>query len=232
MPDWVIAVEALVVALLVHAVLFVLAGHQPEARRSAVPRSPGVTLWTRSGLPAEEWRKLVRWTEVHNPALIARADTASGYAALLEKHRERAVAALRAEVPLSEPQLPQLPGYVPLREVELPDMVPYRGGAFEERPFRSPGPIASPVIRDAGGAPLRLERLTVPATARRALRPTVVSVWGTPGIMRQHLVESSGVPELDRAALQAVACEDFKERRTIVIYWPEPAAEEEEETAP
>lgn len=109
MPDWVIAVEALVVALLVHAVLFVLAGHQPEARGSAVPRSPGVTLWTRSGLPAEEWRKLVRWTEVHNPALIARADTASGYAALLEKHRERAVAALRAEVPLSEPQLPQLP---------------------------------------------------------------------------------------------------------------------------
>lgn len=138
MPDWVIAVEALVVALLVHAVLFVLAGHQPEARGSAVPRSPGVTLWTRSGLPAEEWRKLVRWTEVHNPALIARADTASGYAALLEKHRERAVAALRAEVPLSEPQLPQLPGYVPLREVELPDMVPYRGGAFEERAFRSP----------------------------------------------------------------------------------------------
>ena len=29
MPDWVIAVEALVVALLVHAVLFVLAGQQP-----------------------------------------------------------------------------------------------------------------------------------------------------------------------------------------------------------
>ena len=70
MPDWVIAVEALVVALLVHAVLFVLAGHQPEARGSAVPRSPGVTLWTRSGLPAEEWRKLARWTEVHNPALM------------------------------------------------------------------------------------------------------------------------------------------------------------------
>lgn len=42
MPDWVIAVEALVVALLVHAVLFVLAGHQPEARGSAVPRSPEI----------------------------------------------------------------------------------------------------------------------------------------------------------------------------------------------
>lgn len=232
MPDWVIAVEALVVALLVHAVLFVLAGHQPEARGSAVPRSPGVTLWTRSGLPAEEWRKLVRWTEVHNPALIARADTASGYAALLEKHRERAVAALRAEVPLSEPQLPQLPGYVPLREVELPDMVPYRGGAFEERAFRSPGPVASPVIRDAGGrsaaagTPHGSGDCPPGAAADRRIG------LGHARIMRQHLVESSGVPELDRAALQAVACEDFKERRTIVIYWPEPAAEEEEETAP
>ena len=42
MPDWVIAVEALVVALLVHAVLFVLAGHQPEARGSPLPLPPPV----------------------------------------------------------------------------------------------------------------------------------------------------------------------------------------------
>lgn len=221
MPDWVITVDALIAALLIHAVLFVLAGHRPETRSVSAPRSPGVTLCTRSGLPADEWRNLMRWSNVHNPAMIARADPVSGYVALLEKGRERSIVSLRAETPLPKPQLPPLPGYVPLRRIELADPVFYHGGAFEERAFLSPKPIVLPAVRDDGGSPLQLEGLAVPATVRRALRPTVISVWCTSGVMRHTLVESSGVPELDRAALQAVAGKEFKERKSILVYWPD-----------
>jgi len=48
-----------------------------------------------------------------------------------------------------------------------------------------------------------------------------VTVWGAPGFLRQHLAESSGVPALDQAAMQAVAGELFDTRKTIIVHWPE-----------
>lgn len=231
-PGWVITVEALAAAVLIHAVLFSLAGYRPGRRTTvAAPESPGVTLLSRSAFPAEEWKTLERWIAVHDPSQISRADSSSGYVALLDRRRARAVEASRAAGFREKPPLPGLPGYVPLAAIPAETMTAAFGETSASPEFRTPPPVREPVVRDGDGAPLRLDRLSLPAGAGPALRPTVVTVRGTPGLMRQHLAESSGVPALDRAAMQAVAGERFDSHKTIVVYWPEatPAAAEKEE---
>ena len=224
-PGWVYTVEALILALLVHGALFFLAGYQPGTRPAAVRQSPGVTLLTRSGVPEEEWNRLLAWAEVHDPAQISRSDGRSGYAALLKKHRSRAVgrAANELDVILSEPSLPVLPGYAALRPVSPAEPEPYRGGPFDERRVTPVPAVKEPFVTDGGGARLTLRHLRVPEgmETEGVVRPTIVTTWGTPGMMRNHLAQSCGVPALDRAALEAVAGERFDSRRTIVVYWPE-----------
>ncbi|MBS1370228.1 MAG: hypothetical protein HPZ91_09775 [Lentisphaeria bacterium] len=227
-PGWVFTVEALAVALLVHGALFFLAGYQPGTRTAATRQSPGVTLLTQSGLPKEEWNKLVSWAAVHDPAQISRADARSGYVALLDRHRERAIARMSDEGAagnLAAPKLPPLPGYTVLGPISSAEPEPYRGGPFDERSFRPVPPVREPRVTDGDGAQLRLARLRVPA-ADAPVRPTIVTVWGVPGMMRQHLAESCGVSALDDAVLEAVAGERFETRKTIIVYWPEMKREE------
>lgn len=227
-PGWVITAEALAAAVLIHIALFALAGYQPERRTAVAPTGPGVTLLTREGASAEEWKKLTGWIAVHDPSQISRADSPSGYPALLDNRRERATAALRSDGFRPKPPLPVLPGYVPLAAVAAESGTAAFGGASAEPEFRTPAPIRTPVVRDGDGAPVRLDHLTVPAAERPAERPTVVTVRGTPGFLRQHLTESSGVPALDLAAMEAVAANRFDAPKTVIVYWPEttPAAGE------
>ena len=232
-PGWVYTVEALILALLVHGALFFLAGYQPGKRPPAARQSPGVTLLTRSGMPKEEWRKLLAWTQIHDPAQISRADGCSGYSALLEKHRSRAIGCAADEFSgiLSEPELPSLPGFAALAPVPAVGPEPYRGGLFSERAGSPVPAVRTPFVTDGNGVRLELKRLFVPEDAggEAAVRPTIVTVWGNPGMVRNHLAQSCGVAALDRAALEAIAGERFDSRRTIVIYWPEPKVEPQEE---
>jgi len=220
-PGWVITVEALAAAVLIHVALFSLAGYQPAVRTVAAPESPGVTLLSRAGFSAGEWEKLESWIAVHDPSQISRADSSSGYAALLDRHRVRAVESRRAAGFREEPPQPGLPAYVPLAALTAETETPVFGDPSTGPEFRTPAPVRKAVVRDGDGASVRLDRLSIPVGAGPARRPTVVTVWGTPGFMRQHLAESSGVPVLDQAAMQAVAGEVFDSRKTIVVYWPE-----------
>ncbi len=220
-PGWVITVEALAAAILIHAALFSLAGYQPAERTVAAPESPGVTLLSRAEFSAEEWKKLESWIAVHDPSQISRADSSSGYVALLDRRRMRSIEGRRAAGFREMPPLPGLPGYVPLTGMTAETETTAFGGTSRGPEFRTPATVRKPVVRDGDGAPVRLDRLSMPPAVGPALRPTVVTVWGTPGFMRQHLAESSGVPALDRAAMQAVAGELFDTNKTIVVYWPE-----------
>ena len=220
-PGWVIPVEALAVALLVHVALFSLAGYQPAGRTAVAPESPGVTLLSRAGFPDREWKALERWIAVHDPSQISRSGSPSGYAALLDRRRARAVETRRAAGFRESPPLPGLPGYVPLAAMTAEVEVTAFGGISAGPEFHAPAPVRKPVVRDGDGVPVRLDRLSVPAGAGPAQRPTVVTVWGAPGFLRQHLAESSGVPALDQAAMQAVAGELFDTRKTIIVHWPE-----------
>lgn len=233
-PGWLLTLEAFGAAVLIHATLFALAGYQPEKRTAAAPESPGVTLLSRSGFSGEEWEKLAKWISIHDPSQISRSDSPAGYVAMLEKRRMRPVEALRvAEIRLTPP-LPGLPDYVPLAVAEGSETEtrPFSGRLLTERSFTPPAPVRKPVIRDGEGGEIRLERLSVPAVKLAAERPTVVTVWGTPGFMRHHLEESSGVAELDRAVLEAVAGEIFDTRKTIVVYWPDAAPDVTGEEGP
>ena len=228
-PGGVYTVEALVLALLVHGALFFLAGYQPEKRTPPARKSPGVTLLTRSGLPEEEWRKLLAWTLVHDPAQISRSDAGSGYTALLEKHRERAVAReADDEAGIPTPQLPELPGYAKLALIPAEEPEPYCGGLFDERkPVPVPA-VRAPFITDGDGKRLELRRLRLPGEVDRnaVVCPTVITVRGGGGMMRQHLAQSCGVAALDQAALEAIAGEREALHGTIVVYWPEMESEE------
>lgn len=228
-PGWVYTVEALVLALLVHGALFFLAGYQPEKRTPPARKSPGVTLLTRSGLPEEEWRKLLAWTLVHDSAQISRSDAGSGYTALLEKHRERAVAReADDEAGIPTPQLPELPGYAKLALIPAEEPEPYCGGLFDERkPVPVPA-VRAPFITDGDGKRLELRRLRLPGEVDRnaVVCPTVITVRGGGGMMRQHLAQSCGVAALDQAALEAIAGEREALHGTIVVYWPEMESEE------
>ena len=224
-PGWVFTVEALILTLLVHGVLFFLADYQPGRRTSPLRQSPGVTLLTSSGVPKEEWSQLLAWTEVHNPAQISRSDAGAGYAALLRKHRPRSVGRAENEpgALLLSPALPSLPGYATLATVASAEPELYLGDPFEER-ISAPIPVVKrPFVMDGNGERLTLRRLFVPkgVDGKEILRPTIVSTWGSSGMMRNHLVQSCGVTALDRAALEAVAGERFDSRETIVVYWPE-----------
>lgn len=232
-PGWVYMVEALVLALLVHAALFFLAGYQPGKRPPDARRSPGVTLLTPSGVSEEEWRELLAWTRVHDSSQFIRSNAGSGYAALLEKHRPRAVGRAEDELAgiLSRPGLPVLPGYTPLSRVSESGPEPYRGGAFDERtPVPIPA-VRNPFVMDGEGKPLTLDRLRLPESFDGGMisGPSIVTVRGSSGMMRSHLARSCGVLTLDRAALEAVAGERFDSPRTVVVYWPEP---ERKEVAP
>lgn len=231
-PGWVYTVEALALALLVHGVLIFLADYQPGKRAVPVRRSPGVTLLTRSGMAEEDWKKLLAWTSVHDPAQISRSDGRSGYSALLEKHRPRAVGRAANELAgvLSDPGLPVLPGFAALEPVPAAGPEPYRVTPFDE-PAPLPIPaVKEPFVTDGNGERLMLGRLRMPEGNRKpVMSPTVVSVWENSGMTRSHLVQSCGVPALDRAALEAIAGERFESRKTLIVYWPEPAVPAEPE---
>lgn len=233
-PGWLLALEAFGAAVLIHAVLFALAGYQPEKRTASAPASPGVTLLSRSGFSSEEWERMTKWISVHDPSQISRSDSPAGYVAMLEKRRIRPVEALRAPEKAVIPGLPGLPDYVPLAVAEgaETEVRPFSGRVLNEHGFTAPAPVRKPVVRDGQGAPVQLERLSVPAVKQAAERPTVVTVWGAPGFMRHHLEESSGVAELDRAVLEAVSGEGFDTRKTIVVYWPDAAPDAAGEEGP
>jgi|GEM_PF-1328977 len=223
-PGWVFTVEALTVAVLAHVVIFTLAGYQPEQKTETAPSSPGVSLLTRTEFSGKEWTQLRNWIAVHDPSQISRADSPAGYTALLKADRTRAIEELRSGAPSEKPPFPALPGYVPLATAateENMETAPVFGGTLTEPELRAPVPVRVPAVRDETGVPVQLDQLSVPAVTSFPGQPTIIKVWGTPGLMRQHLVESCGVPELDRAALQAVAAERFDTPRTIVVSWPE-----------
>ena len=105
---------------------------------------------------------------------------------------------------------------------------PYCGGLFDERkPVPVPA-VRAPFITDGDGKRLELRRLRLPGEVDRnaVVCPTVITVRGGGGMMRQHLAQSCGVAALDQAALEAIAGEREALHGTIVVYWPEMESEE------
>ncbi len=223
LPNWALTVAALLVAVFCHAAFFALIRYQPTQALPEAQTSPGVTLLSRTSFSDDEWTNFNRWIAVHDPAQISRSDSPAGYTALLEKHRPRAVKELRPADRHELPPLAAVPAYSPLPPAPIDKLAsaPLLIGTLTEPAFHPPAPVRKPVVRDGNGAPLRLASLALPTDVRAAERPTMITVWSAQGMQRQHLAESSGVAELDRAAMQAVTGEEFLSRKTIVIYWPE-----------
>ncbi len=225
---YLIGAEALALALAVHALLFFLAGYEPERHAGAAVSGGGVTLLNTGSLPEEQRRQFDRWLAVQDPALIARADHDFSYAALVRDRGERPFGIRRSAPGTSLPTPRPLPGFSPLAVVAGEGKEPGRRFVLFAPPPPDSAPEQRRVLAFDGEFREFPVQLKLPETMAAVRMPTVI-FWRRAGEYRRvRLAESCGDGALDALALQAVAAAEEMppgKSGTVTICWPEPEKE-------
>ncbi len=126
-----IVLEAMLATLLGHALLLFLFVPAPPAPAAAPTRTAGIALFNLNNAPPEKVMHMENWMAMHDPALIARSDTAASPTARLPQPRR----SLPADRPRPEPGV-SLPPRVPappehLITVPAPGIPLYPEATFE-----------------------------------------------------------------------------------------------------
>lgn len=222
---YLISAEALVLAVAVHVLLFYLAGYEPEKHISGSAGGGGVTLLNVAALPDPEQQMFERWLKVQDPALIARADHDSSYAALVRDRGERPFGTRRTALSCPAPAVRALPGFSPLPVAAGDETEPDCRFELFSYPFPRSVPERRQVqVFDGAFRKLSLP-LEVPEAAGKVAAPTVIVWWRAGAFLRIRLEESCGNPEFDSAALHAVSVAGGAlsgNEGVVTVCWPEP----------
>ncbi len=216
-----LTIEAAVVTLVVHAMLYFAIGYQPKRISPPETQASGVSLLNLASPRADE-KQLSRWLAFHEPAQFSSSGNPAGYTALLRSPQLRDYSGSRPWLQLMLPQL-VLPTY------ELLQPLPDKGEVIEELQFL---PLVSssgasipqvPLVFDADNHPIVLSRLSTPV-GHGATAPTVVRLHKVGGVVRLSPISGSGDAELDAKAFQALLRSEDELPDTpaiITIYWPQ-----------
>lgn len=220
----IVTAEAAVVTLLVCTALYFLTGYQQERLIGTNPNTSELTLLNLDTLSAQQQERIRLFCAMHDPRLIARADTQHSFSALW---RETELRDYRGRHPADRPELPERRASAFLPLTPLKQQNPKLEG-FVNAPVRSPENTDSihPRIIDNDGNICFAEYLRdieLPLHGHGTTSPTILRRRGRDGRIWLSVAESCGIASLDEAALNALAGvahrKDFPER--VFIYWPE-----------
>ena len=221
----VIVLQAAIVTVAFHAVLFLLTGYQPEKRSVLNSDGTGVTLLNLDTSSADA-KKLNDWLSIHDPAHFANSGSKSGYMAYLQS-------------PVAHNNI----GSPPHLNLTLPEerhpnfhckpLSPLPAGKdnFYEDLLYIPGinttvdaslSLKLPQLFNRDNQPISLSCFAQ-MVDRGANSPTVVQCRKKGEVVRLTLISGSGDKDLDSLALQALAGSgsELPEREELItIYWP------------